>query len=384
MPNLIVRTNVHSYERTTFFLTYERTPDIIGGMTDTPVGERPSGGGRVRQYATDAERARAWRERQRERRPPTAEAVPALLAEATLATVVDRLGELIAGHRSGVEELVSRAEEAIAVLVDPEAVAGELEAVRAETAREVATAQERIVRAGQERGAAETRAVEAENAANQAWERVEALEAELAALRLVEADLRAAVEQGASDAAEALAVAQTGYQAQRDEHEAVHRQAFERVRAEADAERASLIGAHAAELRDVQERAGAELAAERAAHIEALAAAHAEREEARGRADVSERAAARAEGTASVLEAEVAAARSELDATRAEIPRVVATATESAAALHAAEFATLRATLEGQVAKLTAEADAARAQAVAVRELADTYRAQLERPAQGP
>jgi len=53
----------------------------------TPVGERPATGGRVKQYADAAERARAWRERLRARRAETAQGTAApspALAEASL------------------------------------------------------------------------------------------------------------------------------------------------------------------------------------------------------------------------------------------------------------------------------------------------------------
>ena len=53
----------------------------------TPVGERPPTGGRVRQYENGAERARAWRERQRERQAAGVQVRPAPtpdLAEASL------------------------------------------------------------------------------------------------------------------------------------------------------------------------------------------------------------------------------------------------------------------------------------------------------------
>lgn len=55
----------------------------------TPVGERPSTGGWVKQYTDAAERARAWRERQKARRAEaaseTSPTTPAL-AEASLAS----------------------------------------------------------------------------------------------------------------------------------------------------------------------------------------------------------------------------------------------------------------------------------------------------------
>ena len=59
----------------------------------TPVGERPATGGWVKQYADAAERARAWRERQKARRVEAANDVPTspALAEASLAVTLDRM-----------------------------------------------------------------------------------------------------------------------------------------------------------------------------------------------------------------------------------------------------------------------------------------------------
>src|SRR5580704_17437297 len=125
---LHARTHARTYAR----LTNVRTRIMLRCMSDvpsTPIGERPATGGWVRQYATGAERARAWRERQRERQTSAQSGsiqVPALLAEASLAATVDRLSDLLAAHRSGIDEMVARVEDAVAVLGDPEVVADEL------------------------------------------------------------------------------------------------------------------------------------------------------------------------------------------------------------------------------------------------------------------
>src|SRR5438128_318911 len=125
---------MRSYVRAIAFVRSPRVQFTV--MSDTPLGERPPTGGRVRQYPTDAHRARAWRERQREQRDEPGEPVPVMLAEATLRVLVGRLGEVAASHGSAMAELVGRVEEAIAALADPEAVADELAATRAGAARQ--------------------------------------------------------------------------------------------------------------------------------------------------------------------------------------------------------------------------------------------------------
>jgi hypothetical protein len=176
---------------------------------ETPVGQIPVTGGRERRYANDAERARAWRERQKDRRGSSyddsaSEAVSPVLAEASLSVLLERLTEVGRAHEATVGELIGRVEDAIGALSDPEAVAEALAGGRAEAARQVAEAEERAVRATQAKTAAETAAreavqerTEAEEAANAAWERAEALEAELAALQQ---ELGVATENAAQEA----------------------------------------------------------------------------------------------------------------------------------------------------------------------------------------
>jgi hypothetical protein len=152
--------------------------DIAQG---TPVGQMPVTGGRERRYANDAERARAWRERQKARRIDALEGggrdtVTPELAEASLAVLLDRLGEVGRAHEATVGELASRVEDAIGALADPEALAEALAGARAEAARQVAEAEERAIRASQAKAAAEAVSREAaqartdaEEAANGAW-----------------------------------------------------------------------------------------------------------------------------------------------------------------------------------------------------------------------
>ena len=114
------------------------------GPEVTPVGQRPSTGGWVKQYPDAAERARAWRARRKARQGEAASEAPPTtpaLAEASLAVTLDRLKELLSAHQSAVESEVARVEDAIAALSDPEAVADELATARAETARQLAEAQ---------------------------------------------------------------------------------------------------------------------------------------------------------------------------------------------------------------------------------------------------
>lgn len=97
------------------------------GTADTaPVGDHPATGGRVKQYADGAERAREWRERQRTRRAGIPQDTPAPspgLAEASLSASLDRFGELVAAHQAAIAGEVARVEDAIGALADPEAVA---------------------------------------------------------------------------------------------------------------------------------------------------------------------------------------------------------------------------------------------------------------------
>ena len=335
----------------------------------TPVGARPATGGRVREYADGVERARAWRERQRARRveagqPPTVGS-PAL-AEASLAVVMEQLRTLLQSHRDEVAGLVGRAEEAIDLLGDPEAVAEALESGRAEAARQVAEAQEQVARANQLRSAAEGAArqakaeqEEAEGAATVAWERVDQLETEVAGLR---GDLQRLEEEGARQAAahaEALAGVQAEAEAQvgaaRREAEVLVGEAgeararaegraeaaqreLEALRAEADRrvaavreEAATRLSAAQSELTErLDERHASELAAAEARAAAALARANEEAAGERARAAEAHarelaRAEARAEGASELADArraEVERLASQVEDLRADLGRL--------------------------------------------------------------
>jgi len=56
------------------------------------------------------------------------------LAEAALASVLERMGEAMGRHQADMAELVGRCEDAIAAVADPEALSAELAATRAEVA----------------------------------------------------------------------------------------------------------------------------------------------------------------------------------------------------------------------------------------------------------
>jgi len=100
-------------------------------MSTTPIGEAPATGGRTKLYSDDAERARAWRARQKERQPSGSSPVTSpQLAAASLTVSLERLGDLVHSHHEAVAAEVARVEEAIDVLSDPEAVAEALESAR--------------------------------------------------------------------------------------------------------------------------------------------------------------------------------------------------------------------------------------------------------------
>ena len=306
----------------------------------TPVGQVPVTGGRQRRYASDAERARAWRERQKARRTDPREAggdaVTPLLAEASLSVLLERLGEVGRAHEATVGELAGRVEDAIAALADPEAVAEALEAARAEAACQVAEADERAVRASQARAAAEATArdaasarIEAEEAANGAWERTETLEAELSALGYdLEMSKADATEQGR-----------------------LHAEELEALRA-----------AHIEQLAEQRRRSDSDLASVRQAAQEALQDANAGRD--------------RAEGMAAELRVELEAARQATDAA------LVAAQAEAAAAR--AELADqlagrYQAELEAAAAKAHTEITRAQLRSESARELAENRASEVSR-----
>jgi hypothetical protein len=308
------------------------------------VGERPATGGRVRQFNSDAERARAWRERQRERRQETpGTAVPPALAEATLVSVLERLVELYSAHQATAGDLTARVEEAIAALADPEAVAEEMETVRAETARQVAESQERLARAQQAKAAAENAAREAENAANAAWEQTETLAAEL--------------EQARSARREAEAAGAAALQAQRV--------AYEQAGAE-------LVAGHERTVRQVEEEAA-----------EALQVAEARVTEAEARATQADYERARAEGVTAEIRHELDRTRGELtemtESLPARLEAAQAAVAENLGIRHRLEIEAATANYEGHVGRLEAQLETATAQVSSAERIAQVYQREAER-----
>lgn len=320
----------------------ERAP----GEPVTPVGKRPATGGRVRLYENGAERARAWRERQRARQdaaeesqmPPSPE-----LAEASLGIVLEQLPRLAQSHLEAMGALVAKIEDAIGALADPDAVAQSLAAARAEAARQVAEATETLAKERQLRVTAQHAAreeaearTEADAAANAAFEQVEALHGRLEEARREISELQEAVNAGEA----AHASAQKAL-------EDAHSVECERLRAEADKAVAQAVRAGEAALAEAQvsmaraeataEAAQKQLAVQQASHERAwseLRASHAQALEA-ARAEVTEvltaRHGAELEGLRARGETAIARAEAQLtgagelaQAQRAEITRLVA------------------------------------------------------------
>jgi uncharacterized phage infection (PIP) family protein YhgE len=308
----------------------------------TPVGQIPVTGGRERRYANDADRARAWRERQKARRMDALEgggggiAITPELAEASLAVLLDRLAEVGRAHEATVGELARRVEDAIGALADPEAVAEALAGARAEAARQVAEAEEKAIRASQAKAAAETATREAtqartdaEEAANSAWERTETLEAELMALR--------------------------------QELETVREGAAQEVRRHAE-ELEALRTVHAEQLNESQRQAQDTIAQVREATGVAVAEANAGRDRAEGTATELR---TELESTSRAADAALASARSEAAASRSELAEQLASRYQA----------------EAQAAQAKADAEITRAQvrAEGAQELAENRAAEISR-----
>ena len=171
----------------------------VGG---TEVGQVPATGGRVKRYADGAERAKAWRTRQAERRAvDTAPTTPSPtgrpeLAVASLAAILPQLKEATAQQTAALSALAGRIEAAVELLSDPAAIDEHLELARAESAKLVAEAQDQAAAAkadaSRARSAEQALRIERDEAtesAAQAWERVteletQATEAQEAATRL--------------------------------------------------------------------------------------------------------------------------------------------------------------------------------------------------------
>lgn len=204
-------------------------------MTD--VGEAPASGGRVRQYATNAERTRAWRERRKQEVEAAGQAAPAPaegqspeLAVASLASVIPALRETLAAGEARIADQRRLVEDAIALLADPELVDERLESAKAESARLVtnaqATTQEARADAARARRAEEASRLAADDAAaaaDAATAETARLESDLDTLRAEHADLVQRAEQDAAAAEQAradLAAATRHVQALTDELEA--------------------------------------------------------------------------------------------------------------------------------------------------------------------
>jgi hypothetical protein len=289
----------------------------------TPVGQIPVTGGRERRYTNGAERARAWRERQRARRTAPEDggrtaAITPELAEASLAVLLDRLAEVGRAHEATVGELVGRVDDAIGALADPEAVAEALAGARAEAARQVAEAEEKAIRASQAKAAAEAAArdakqarTDAEEAANGAWERTETLEAEVTALRQELEIVGAGAAQEVRRHAEELEALRAVHAEELDETQRHAQDTVSEVR-----EAAGLEIAEANASRDRAEGTAAELRTEleTATRTADAALANARSEAAASRSELAEQLANRYQA-----EAEAAQAKADAEMTRAQV-----------------------------------------------------------------
>ena len=344
------------------------------GMSDTPVGERPPQGGHIRQYETAAERARAWRERQRR---PDDVPVSASLAEATLGALLERLSEVLAAHHTTVGELVGRVEDAVAALADPDAVAEELAAARAETASEIAAIQDRVARAQQAKTAAETAAREATDAANEAWTQLEAVQVDLEAAR-------SAVQAAETATAETEAVLR---QARAD-----HEQLVESLRAEHAEAAAAADRAHQAQLDDLRHSHEQVVADIGARHhndtVQLRAELDAQVEAANRLTHAAEAERARAEGVAAELRTDLDRSRHEHERLQASLPERIdqarAELAESLGVRHHLELDATRAAAEGHLARLRGELSGATARAEAAERLAQALEREAERFAAQP
>ena len=188
-------------------------------MSETPVGQAPVTGGRVRRYATAAERARAFRERQAVTRGGAGD--PGALgpddrpelAVASLAGVVASLQQLLGSAQAGMAEQVERAQAVVALLSDPAAIDERLELNRADVGRQLAEAEDRVARsrteAGRARAGEEAAAAERDSAlaaAAEAWENTQQAQEAAAAAELARDEARAERDTARAELAEAVAV----------------------------------------------------------------------------------------------------------------------------------------------------------------------------------
>jgi colicin import membrane protein len=259
----------------------------VVGMSETPFGEPPARGGRVRVHADAADRARAWRERRQAERAAAADSAGAgaeaagpggepLIAAAGLALAVDQLRQIAATARAQLTGEVDRIEAAVEVLADPDAIDRALAGARAEADRRVAEADAARVAALDEaatarrRAAAENqRAADAVAAADEAWVQVDELAGHRETLQVDLAAAAAQLEQTRAEltaAREQLALAVAA--AREEGREEGRRDAQQRHDADLALDRARAEG----QLAVLQARldAATELAADRAAQLSRL------------------------------------------------------------------------------------------------------------------
>jgi hypothetical protein len=256
----------------------------VAVMSETPLGEPPARGGRVRVHADAADRARAWRERRQAERDAAGNPAGGagievggpggepLIAAAGLALAVDQLRQIAAAARAQLAGEVDRIEAAVEVLADPDAIDRALAGVRADADRRVAEADTARVAALGEAAAARSRAAadalrasEAVAAADEAWVQVD----ELTAVRdTLQADLAAAAAELDQTRAELTATREEQAAAVAAAREEGRRDAQQRHDAERALDRARTDG----QLAVLQARldAATELAAERATQLSRL------------------------------------------------------------------------------------------------------------------
>ena len=305
----------------------------------TPVGQSPAGGGHVKVHESNAARARAWREKQRElKQQPAAPAVHVIpdspeAATRSLAVVARDLRASLAAF----EGLSGRMTDALDVLADPEAIDEQLELVRTDADRRVAEAAESTA----------------------------AARAETTRARTAEADLRQELDQASGEAADALdRVAELGNlldeaQSKAERTAQEHTQTLASAVTQHRDELAAEQTRHRTELTELAKTHQTEIDTMRADAERKLAAVEADKAAQQGqlRGELDQAAAANRS-----LESQRDQASTEADRLRSELQDVKA------------ELAALRTTEAAQRAELaqrTAERDAAQAATEAAKTAAD-------------
>lgn len=313
-------------------------------MTEVRVGERPPHGGRTKLYATNAERAKANRQRKQAEQfmPDTSDITPESAVTA-LAVVLERLPVITWAF-------AERIEAACAMVADPEAVAALL-------AANVASCDEAVAVANAQAASADQRRVEAEAAVRVAQEAAEEATAHAAALAdaLREAEAETV---GLREELEASQEARVNAASAYEADLAGRAEALERIQA--------AHGAELADLRAVHDETVAELIQGWANERDDIVAGHRrDVEVVRDTAayemgqlrDAMAAAAARAE-------AEMARLRDELAGVRAGVPGLVEAARdETRAAMevrHAADLEACETRCAGKLAAIQGELDACR------------------------